>query len=205
MGRRAKNKQGDPLPLHADPDLNGSSRLMSKPGLRTKPSASNLNAKLGKRKSERDDDGERANKKPRGSRSIGKSKTQTKAAPAKQPASKVKGKHTKANGKKVDLKGDEVLDDDGSVGWEDVDDVDMRAEARCVCLFGGVDILAQFTGFLPTGHYSTTAISPTRTPKVNMMKSLPDLPEAWKTWSATRMKQKSMFHGFSLYPTTLSR
>ena len=149
MGRRAKNKQGDPLPLESDPDLNGSliaSKLISKSGLKGKPSASNLNAKLGKRKPERDDDGDRATKKPKGVRLAGKSKLQAKAAPAKMPPSKGKGKPVKPNANRVDLEEDEVLDDDGSVGWEDVDDVDVQAEARCACLSAGGEAFAQLTG-----------------------------------------------------------
>jgi len=92
MGRRAKNKQGDPLPLDADPDLRGSSiasKLISKPGLKAKPSASNLNAELGKRKPERDDDGDRATKKPKGARPTGKPKPRVKATPAKKLTVKV--------------------------------------------------------------------------------------------------------------------
>jgi len=142
MGRRAKNKQGDPLPLDADPDLNGSSKalkLKSKPGLKGKFSAPNLNAKLGKRKSEHGDDGGRATKKPKGALSAGKSKPQAKAAPAKKPAAKVTGKPIRTNAKKVDLEEDGVMDDDGSVGWEDAEDVDMQAAARCVCPSEEVD------------------------------------------------------------------
>ena len=145
MGRRAKNKQGDPLPLDADPDLRGSSiasKLISKPGVKSKPSASNLNAKLGKRKPERYDDGDRATKKPKGARPTGKSKPQAGATPAKKPAAKAKGKPMKSNGRKADLEEDEVLDNDGSMGWEDVDDADVRAEARCVCLLDGADAFA---------------------------------------------------------------
>lgn len=122
--------------MHADPDLNGSSKaleLKAKSGLKDRSSASNLNAKLGKRKAERDNDGERATKKPKGTLSAGKSKPQAKVAPAKKPAPKTTGKPTKSNGKKVDLEEDEVIDDDDSVGWEDVKDVDMQAVARCVC------------------------------------------------------------------------
>jgi hypothetical protein len=144
MGRRAKNKQGDPLPLDADPDLNGSSKtlkLKSKPGLKDKFSAPNLNAKLGKRKAERDDCGERATKKPKGAPSPGKSKHHAKAAPAKKPAVKATGKPIKSKGKNVDvdLEGDEIMDDDNSVGWEDVEDGDRQAAARCVCPSEDVD------------------------------------------------------------------
>ena len=142
MGRRAKNKQGDPLPFHADPDLNGSSKALktkSKPGSKDKYSAPSLNAKLGKRKAERDDDGERAAKKPKEALSAGKSKPQAKAALAKKPVAKVTGKSVKSNGKKVDPERDEVMDDDGSVGWEDTEDVDVQAAARCVCPSEDVD------------------------------------------------------------------
>lgn len=141
MGRRAKNKQGDPLPLEADPDLNGSSKALkskSKPGLKGKFSAPNLNAKLGKRKSEHDDDGGRATKKPKGALSAGKSKTQAKAAPAKKPAAKATGKPMRSNAKKVDLEEDGVMND-GSVGWENAEDIDMQAAARCVCSSEEVD------------------------------------------------------------------
>ena len=137
MGRRARNKQGDPLPLHADPDLNGSStasKLKLKPGFKEKFSAPNLNARLGKRKSERNDDGERAAKKLKGARSDVKPIPRAKAASAKKPAAKVKGKPVNPNGKKVDLDKDGVMDDNGSVGWEDVEGADMQAAARCVCL-----------------------------------------------------------------------
>ena len=142
MGRRAKNKQGDPLPLDADPDLNGSSKalkLKSKPGSKGKFSAPSLNAKLGKRKSEHDDDGGRATKKPKGALSVGKSKLQAKAAPAKKPAAKATGKPMRSNAKKVDLEEDGVMDDDDSVGLEDVEDVDTQAAARCVCPSEDVD------------------------------------------------------------------
>ena len=133
MGRRAKNKQGDPLPLHADPDLNGSSKASkpkSKTGLKDKSSAQDLNAKLGKRKAERDDDGERATKKPKGA-----PKPQTKAL-TKKPAAKAAGKPRKSKGKKVDHEADRIMNDDDSVEWEDVEDADMRAATRCVCPSG---------------------------------------------------------------------
>ena len=151
MGRRARNKQGDPLPLDADPDLNSSSkasRLKSKPGLEAKPSASNLNAKLGKRKPERDDEG-RATKRFKEARSTGTSKPLAKASSAKKPTPKAKGKPVKPTRKEVDLEEDEVMDDDDSVGWEDIDRVDVRTEARCVCLSGDVDNSSQFEGHPP--------------------------------------------------------
>ena len=69
MGRRAKNKQGDPLPLDADPDLNGSlkrSKPKSKPGPKGRTSAQSSKARLGKRKPERDDEGDRVTKKLKG-------------------------------------------------------------------------------------------------------------------------------------------
>ena len=134
MGRRAKNKQGDPLPLHADPDLNfGSSKtlkLKSKPGFKDRSSAPNVIAKLGKRKPEHDEDEERVMKKPRVPRSAGKSKPQATAASAKKFTAKAAGKPTGSNGKEVDLEEDKVTDDDDSVGWEDVEDVDMQAATR---------------------------------------------------------------------------
>jgi hypothetical protein len=134
MGRRAKNKQGDPLPLHADPDLNGSSKAWqpkAKPRPKGASSTPNLRAKLGKRKPERDDDGERATKKPKGVPPAGKPKSQTKAAPTKRPIAKGKGK---PNGTRGNPRGAGVTGDDGSVTGEDVEDVDMQAEARSVCL-----------------------------------------------------------------------
>jgi len=137
MGRRAKNKQGDPLPLHADPDLNGSStapKLKSKFGPKEKFSAQNLNANLGKRKLERDDDGERATKKPKGARPDGKPILRAKATSAKKPAAKAKSKPVKPNRKNVDFRESEVMDDDNGV-----EDVDMQAAARCVCLSEDVD------------------------------------------------------------------
>ena len=196
MGRRAKNKQGAPLPLDVDPDLRGSSiasKLISEPGLKAKPSASNLNAKLGKRKPERDDDGDRATKKPKGVRPAGKSKPRSKAVPAENHAAKVKAKPVKPNGKKAYLEEDEVLDDNVSVGWDDVDDVDVQAKARCAYLSESVDVFAQFTVHSPTGHYSTTATPQTRTTKGKMPKSSPDSLGTWETWRVTRMKPKSMF------------
>jgi hypothetical protein len=138
MGRRARNKQGDPLPLDADPDLNGSSkisRLKSKSGPKAKSSASNLNAKLGKRKPERDDEG-RATKRFKEARSTGTSKPLVKVGYAKKPAAKAKGRPVKPSGKEVDFEEDEVMDHDGSVGWEDIDRVDVRTEARCVSVGG---------------------------------------------------------------------
>jgi hypothetical protein len=136
MGRRAKNKQGDPLPLHADPDLNGSwksSTAKSKPGHK-KSSAPNLKAKLGKRKPERDDYGERVTKKPKGVLPAGKSEPQAKAMPIKRPDAKGQGK---SKGREVDPEEneDEVI----SMGWEDEEDVDVRAEARCVRLPDNAD------------------------------------------------------------------
>ncbi|KAF9790920.1 NOL1/NOP2/sun family RNA met [Thelephora terrestris] len=127
MGRRAKNKQGDPLPLHADPDLNGSwksSTAKSKPGHK-KSSVPNLKAKLGKRKPERDDYGERVTKKPKGVLPAGKSEPQAKAMPTKRPDAKGQGK---SKGREVDPGEDE--DEVVSMGWEDEEDVDVRAEAR---------------------------------------------------------------------------
>jgi len=137
MGRRAKNKQGDPLPLHADPDLNGSSKalkLKSKPGFKDKSSAPKSNTKLGKRKPEHDDDGERVMKKPGGPRSAGK-----KAAPVKKPTTKAAGKPLRSNGKEVELEEENVMDDDNFVGWEDVENDDMQAAARCVRASEDVD------------------------------------------------------------------
>lgn len=130
MGRRAKNKQGDPLPLHADPDLNGSLKalkLKSKSGVKDKSSVPNLNAKLGKRKAERDDDGDRAAKKPKGVR---KPKPHAKAPSAKKPTAKVARKPMRSNGKKVDSEEESIADGGVSVGWEDGDDVDMQVAAR---------------------------------------------------------------------------
>lgn len=130
MGRRAKNKQGDPLPLHADPDLNGSLKalkLKSKTGAKDRSSVPNLNAKLGKRKAERDDDGERAAKKPKGAR---KPKPHVNAPSAKKHTAKLARKPIRSDGEKVDPEEDSVMDDGSSVGWEDADDVDVRAAAK---------------------------------------------------------------------------
>lgn len=82
-----------------------------------RPAASSSKAKLGKRKPERDDDGGRVAKKPKGALIAGKAKPRAKG---------------KSNGKKVALE-DEAAEGNGSVGWEDVEDVDVRTEARCVC------------------------------------------------------------------------
>lgn len=140
MGRRAKNKQGDPLPLEADPDLNGSFKALkskTKPGLKGRSSAPNLKTKLGKRKPERNGEDERVTKKPKGIRPAGKSKPQTKAAPTKRLGGK-----GRSNGKKVN---DGATDDDDSVGWEDVENVAVQAEARCVCLTENIDAQLQLT------------------------------------------------------------
>ena len=182
MGRRAKNKQGDPLPLDADPDLNGSlktSKPKSKPGLKAKGSAAHLHAKPGKRKLEWDGNDGRATKKPKEAQSAGKSKPQAKGMPAKKPAAKGKGKFVRLNGEMVNRVEDEVLDDDDSVGWEDVEDVGMRAEARCVPV--GSRCFIKFTVCLLAGHYSTIVTLRTKMTKAKMLKSLPDLPGTWKT------------------------
>ena len=177
MGRRAKNKQGDPLPLDADPDLNGSlktSKPKSKPGLKAKGSAAHLHAKPGKRKLEWDGDDGRATKKPKEAQSAGKSKPQAKGMPAKKTAAKGKGKFVRLNGEKVNRVEDEVLDDDDSVGWEDVEDADMQAEARCVPV--GSRCFIQFTVCLLAGHCSTIVTLRTKMAKAKILKSLPDLP-----------------------------
>lgn len=172
MGRRAKNKQGDPLPLDLDPDLNGS-KLRSKPGPKGRFSAPNLKTKLGKRKPERGEEGERVAKRSKGVRPAGKSQPQVEVAPTKRPTAKGKGK---PSGEKVGLGMDGATDDDSFVGWEGVKDVDTRAEARCVCLSENVDALSVYEQ-PAKGHYSVTATQRTRKPKP---KSLPGFPGTWK-------------------------
>ena len=128
--------------MDADPDLNGSSRaskLKIKPGLKDKSSAPNLNAKLGKRKAERDNDDGRAAKKLKGVSSARKSKPQVKTASVKKPVAKAVGKPIKSNGKKADPEEEDVTNDDSSVGWEDVEGADMQAATRCVCPSEDVD------------------------------------------------------------------
>jgi hypothetical protein len=177
MGRRARNKQGDPLPLDADPDLNGSlnrSKPKTKPGLKGRPPAPNLKPKLGKRKPEYDCEVERVVKKPKGVRPAGKSKLQAEAATTKKPP--VKGR-SNVNAKKADSEEDGVTDDDGSVRWEDVEGADMRAEARCVRLGGKADVLFIYK-CSETGRYSVTVTQRTREMK---KKSLPDFLGTWET------------------------
>ena len=140
MGRRAKNKQGDPLPLDADPDLKGflnTSNLKTRPGFKGRPSPPNLKSKLGKRKPERDNEEEPVAKKPKGAQFPGKSKPQARAALTKTPAASGKAK---SNGKKVHFEEDGATDEEASVRWEDVEAVNLRAEARCVSLAENVDI-----------------------------------------------------------------
>lgn len=134
MGRRAKNKQGDPLPLDMDPDLNGSSKvskLKTKPRIKGRSSAPNLKAKLGKRKLGLVDEVEHVTKRPKGVQPAGKSKPLAEATPTNRPTAKGKGKH---NRERVDSEEDVATDGDGSVRWEGVEGVDMRAEARYVAL-----------------------------------------------------------------------
>lgn len=171
MGRRAKNKQGDPLPLDADPDINGSlkiSKLRTKAGLKGKSSIPNLKAKLGKRKSERDDKEERVAKKPKMVWPGGKSKPHPESALTKRPTAK-----TKSNGKNIDVEEEETTDNSDSVRWEDVDGVDMETKSGCVCFTENVNTL-----FIrepsTTGHHSVTVTQPTEKTK---MKNLPDFLE----------------------------
>jgi ribosomal RNA methyltransferase Nop2 len=98
MGRRWKNRQGDPEPL-ADPQ---------QPGPK----------KLGKRKPDHEDDGRPAKKVKEAAGKPGKK------SPA---ASKAKGKG------KAQPKKSKVVEDDGDLGWEDMeDDIDLRAASKYV-------------------------------------------------------------------------
>lgn len=110
MGRRAKNKQGAPEPLA---DVNGES---------ARPSAK----KLGKRKAV-DDARESVSKRPA---------KKMKETVQKKGAKKVKavtGKKQKEESEDEEGEDDEDVEEGGSEGWEDVDDdLDVKAEARCV-------------------------------------------------------------------------
>jgi 25S rRNA (cytosine2870-C5)-methyltransferase len=124
MGRRAKNKQGDPVPFAEVNGAVGSGR----------PSAK----KLGKRKAEFDDDGgkdsapsKRPQKKVKESES-GKGEGKVKDASGKKGASLKTVKSSVAPGTKR-RKGAAVEKDEGesSEGWEDVeDDEDLKTQTK---------------------------------------------------------------------------
>ncbi|KAI0093598.1 NOL1/NOP2/sun family-domain-containing protein [Irpex rosettiformis] len=145
MGRRAKNKQGDPTPL-ADREVNG---LSAK--------------KLGKRKAEFDDEGVKGGL---GKRPVKKVKEAVKSKTVKV----VEGKGKKVDGKKgvkrkkegevtkkskkavvVDEDesegGDEEMEDEGSSeGWEDVDEDELQTQRKS--LFDNSDDDEAFDGDL---------------------------------------------------------
>lgn len=100
MGRRWKNRQGDPEPL-ADPQ-----QLAPK--------------KLGKRKPDHED----------GGRPVKKAKeAATKPSKKAAAASKSKGKG------KEQPKKSKAIEDDGDLGWEDMeDDIDLKAASKYVRL-----------------------------------------------------------------------
>ncbi|KAH8106713.1 NOL1/NOP2/sun family RNA met [Cristinia sonorae] len=122
MGRRAKNKQGDPTPLH-DPSS-------AKPG----PSAK----KLGKRKAE--DEGQKGGsvKKPRADvkgKEKGKGKENSKVkAKAGEKGLKTGGKTKRKKTEEEEEEEEEDVDmgaGGSSEGWEDVDEgVDLKAAAK---------------------------------------------------------------------------
>lgn len=121
MGRRAKNKQGAPEPLA---DVNGES---------ARPSAK----KLGKRKAELvDDSRESVSKRPA---------KKMKEAVQKKGVKKVKavtGKKQKEESEAGEDEDEDDVEEGGSEGWEDVDDdLDVKAEARCV---QGVDMYSDY-------------------------------------------------------------
>ena len=102
MGRRAKNKQSAPQPFEPHPSPK----------------------KLGKRKAEADvEDGVKPSKKIKDLNG----KSRDKSASKKMTTKQVKGSGTRKMVKAT--AGDEVDDDDGSEGWEDVEDgVDLKAQ-----------------------------------------------------------------------------
>jgi 25S rRNA (cytosine2870-C5)-methyltransferase len=119
MGRRAKNKQGDPAPLRDPTEERPSSK------------------KLGKRKAapEPDNSAKRPAKKAREAKSVTLEKSANEAKVPKSTSAKAsKGaKLEKAVKKKAPVKEDIELEEDGgsSEGWEDVDDgADLKAQAR---------------------------------------------------------------------------
>lgn len=125
MGRRAKNKQGDPEPIV---DANGAG---------ARPSAK----KLGKRKAEVEGDAtsKRPAKKLKEEVRPKKGAADKKGMTAKEQKKKTKGPvlSQKAPQKKRKDESEESEEDDedaegaSSAGWEDVED-DVKAEARCV-------------------------------------------------------------------------
>lgn len=120
MGRRAKNKQGDPTPL-VDANAQGA-----------RPSAK----KLGKRKADAEDDArevvsKRPAKKMKEDVKKGEKKgTAKKQAPKKGAAPKASKKVEESEDEELDE--DEVMESGSSEGWEDVEDADIEAEAKCV-------------------------------------------------------------------------
>lgn len=117
MGRRAKNKQGDPAPLA---DANG---------FAGKPSAK----KLGKRKAEAEDD---VSKRPaKKVKEVEGKKADKKVLGKKVEAKKPKGPAAKSAPAKKARESSEDLEEGGSSeGWEDVEDAgDVKAQAKCVC------------------------------------------------------------------------
>lgn len=113
MGRRAKNKQAAPIPLHV-------------PGPSPK--------KLGKRKADEEDaqENRRPVKKAKETGFNDKGRTKVKISAKAKDA--VKGRHS--DKAKIRPRKTADLDkDDASEGWEDVeDDVDLKAQARCTNL-----------------------------------------------------------------------
>ena len=160
MGRRSKNKQGDPEPF---PD-----RQTAAP------------KKLGKRKPEHNDAGRPA-KKLKGSLGQRKGKVTKKASIATLPGGRPEGKEnvTGSNGKSRAVVVEEK--EGAELVWEDVeDDVDLEAEAKCVC-FCVYILLSGFNH--STGLFSTPAI--TKMPNLIFMGSQVTLQTLrWMTTSA---------------------
>ncbi|KAI0082735.1 NOL1/NOP2/sun family putative RNA met [Panus rudis PR-1116 ss-1] len=133
MGRRAKNKQGDPTPID-EPSANG--RQSAK--------------KLGKRKAEVEDESSsrRPVKKAReGDKSKGKSvKPALVGGKGATKKSKVDAKSNGSKAKRKPVENDEVVDEGSSEGWEDVEDDDLKAQSKS--LFHGSDDEGEFVGDL---------------------------------------------------------
>lgn len=124
MGRRAKNKQGDPEPLT---DVNGQAG---------RPSAK----KLGKRKAEVEDGGrESASKRPTKKLKESVSEKSEKGGQARKEINKktkvaaIKKKQKESESESDSGEEDEVMEGGSSEGWEDVEnDFDVKAEAKYV-------------------------------------------------------------------------
>jgi hypothetical protein len=177
MGRRAKNKQGDPVPFAEVNGVVGSGR----------PSAK----KLGKRKAEFDDDGgkdsapsKRPQKKVKESES-GKGKGREKDANGKKGTSLKAVKSSAALGKKKRKEAAVEKDESGgSEGWEDVeDDEDLKTQTKQVFRPPYNDPVTKSSYYSTTGLCFTIAMIATKTALQDMTETLQIM-----IWKLLRMK-----------------